>query len=341
MRLAIITNGNFSIGFGHISRTLVLASQFLEAEIVFFISKETTFTDRIKEKGYKTVILESFLEKDCKPILDYKPNAILIDSIEEDYDSLNWLSKFKHLFLIVTITLFFFDKWKRFEHLSFFPSMEESDRLKFESKFGPIEIYTGSKFFTFRDEFNLVSKKSEEDNNIVTITMGGGDPYGLTYLVVDAILDISTQILIILSEISPCYSKVKSMIEGKSNFKLITKTDNIALLFSESDMVILNGGLTRYEVCATRTPFIAISIHDKQYYITEQLTRLGVGVNVGVYNKINKIQIKEAVEELLENVEARKDMANKMKSLFDTFGAKRIKDLINDRLNSKTYEKAY
>src|SRR5690606_32655813 len=83
-----------------------------------------------------------------------------------------------------------------------------------------------------------------------------------------------------------------------------------------------------YETCVVGIPFIALSIHDKQFEITKELTCLGVGINLGVYNKISDSQIYKTVKELLSNSSLRQTTSMKMRELIDTKGVERMYNII-------------
>ena len=64
--------------------------------------------------------------------------------------------------------------------------------------------------------------------------------------------------------------------------------NNIAKLYLESDLAIINGGNTRFELASLGIPFISISFNEKQNRIANSLQSNGVGENLGVYNNLNK-----------------------------------------------------
>jgi hypothetical protein len=79
-----------------------------------------------------------------------------------------------------------------------------------------------------------------------------------------------------------------------------------------------------------QTPFVAISFQPQQYICTEQIARLGAGVNLGEMNRVADIEIAEAVEGLLMDEERLLNMSCIMGSLFDTKGAERILNLLGE-----------
>ena len=327
MNIVFITNGNSAIGYGHISRTLILYSFFKKNNHHVKIIVPNTCSFSVNEDFIK---VKSFKESDLKQILD-KFGIVVIDSIEEDFDNLSWIGK-THLF-IVSITLFLFDFSKRYEHLSFFPSINESEVIITNKT----HIYLGNHYITFREEFNDTEYPIRIRANKILITMGGTDPYGLTLMVTKALVnDKSLSITILLSEKAKNYGELLEISDLNSNIKLVGFTENIVGLFIEHDIVFINGGLTRYESCVIGIPFIAISIHKKQFDITQELVSLGVGINLGVFDEINVNQIYSAAKKLLQDDELRRKTSLRMREMLDTKGIDRIYNIIYNKF--KEYE---
>ena len=326
----IIADGNRDIGYGHISRCLNLANVFKRNnfDVHFLQKKDSTFNEKIKEK-YQLHKVQNYALSNSKEIEKIiKENNIgyvVIDLLENEYLKLEWLRyKFPNL-IIATITLFLFDLDKRYEDVSFYPDIYTVLEENKMNKYGKYEFYAGPDYLMFRDEFNDLKKTIRKRANQVLVTMGGSDPFNISLKIVQSVKKYSDfNFKIILSEIAKSFESVNVIADKYDNITLINGTNRISKLMSESDLVILNGGLTRYEVCLTKTPFIAISIHEKQFNITKRLTDLGVGVNLGIYNEIDGNRITTAVINLLNDYSKRKKMSLRMKDLFDTKGAERI-----------------
>ena len=160
--------------------------------------------------------------------------------------------------------------------------------------------------------------------------MGGSDPFALTYFVAKALIDTGFNITFLLSSLCTSFLKVKRLIEssGRHNMHIKERTDNMALEMDKADLIILNGGLTRYEACLSGKPFIAISIHEKQFKITQKLTNLGVGINLGVYKDMNEDKLALQVSNLMADYTRRATMSACMRNLNLKNGARFIFDSI-------------
>jgi spore coat polysaccharide biosynthesis predicted glycosyltransferase SpsG len=330
----LVVNGNRTIGYGHISRTKILVEELISRgfNICFLTLTDCLFVDEIKTYSSDTLQVSSFETTEKETILRYindqNINIVLIDLIEKEYSDLNWIRAAQPKLFLVTVTLFLFDYTKRYEHLSFFPDLDATLSGSYRGYNGLFDLYSGPDYFTFREEFrNLVPVIKETAQNVL-ITMGGSDPFGITLKVLRTIKDLEYSVTVILSEISNTYEHVKKIVESNPKFELLEKSHSIAQLMLDSDLIIINGGLTRYEACLIGIPFIALSIHERQYLITKRLTDQGVGINLGISHALSNSKIKNGLIDLMNSFSRRKEMSKNMKGLFDYNGGKRIVDEI-------------
>ncbi|HUH18901.1 hypothetical protein [Albibacterium sp.] len=326
------TNGDIITGFGHISRSLVIADVFrtMNHQVVFLIKDDSPFQETLRNNGYEVFQTSSFDENEASTSIKRIQQVMnvqlaIIDLVETEYNRLYWLrARYPSLF-IVSITLFLFDLKNRYEHLSFFPSLNLSKKEQIIGRYGKFKLMSGKDYFTFRKEFKDIERIQRKSANKILITMGGSDPHGFTLKVLNSIQNSDYKITVILSSISPKYQEVQELCKSfEKNITLLNTSKNMAEEMCNNDIIILNGGLTRYEACLTKTPFIAISIHKLQYKITKQLTDLGVGVNLGIGDELGFNEIGETIADLLKSHKRRVTMAKNMKNIIDAHGAERI-----------------
>lgn len=331
-KVFIAVNGNKRIGFGHVARTLVLANQFkdLDYKVTFFVPYGFLFDDRVTNQGFEVINIGSFDNQEVINLVTNLSNGkiiFIIDCIEDEYKKLSFLSKKTHIYL-VSITLFLFNLSYRYENLSFYPQFSQDERKDIRYKQHQLRFYTGKSYLIFRDEFKTNSKKISKIGNSILITMGGTDPYNLTLLTLNSIQNFeNVDISVVLNSAAPSFSQV-SYICQKNDLKLYSYVDNISDLMKHADIILLNGGTTRYEACLTLTPFIAISIHETQFRITEKLTDNIGAINLGIAERLSPYEIDSAINGLLSSFSERKKISSKMESILDTDGAQRISKII-------------
>lgn len=317
--LLLITNGNNQIGLGHVSRTRDIAAEFSSKgwTVTVVLDQGFKFSNLLGE--FDTVLLD-YSDKS----LEFKLNGILnrcridlviIDLIEAEYDAFSFLRQYSSSIFIVSITLFLFEKSKRYEHLSLFPTM---DRLFDENvgQEGKTKVVGNSNFFSIRESFFEKEFKVKESADRVLVSAGGTDPFSITKKVVESLKDTSLKVTILLSENALDYDRLEEFCSHRENFVLKDLVSDLALEMGNADLIILNGGLTRYEACAVGIPFIAISIHEEQRIITEAVTSKGAGINLGVINELSLKDISNIVQNLLNSYESRREMSEKARGLF-------------------------
>lgn len=322
MNIIFITNYTNEIGYGHMSRVLNLKNYFYSKGIKDI--KIILPFDNLRPNDLTDIkLVESFKSNSLGEIIKGY-DIIIIDTIEDNYNELRWINP--TIYFIVSITLFLFDTKNRFENISFFPCFKDDKIIVDNKKI----IYTGKSFLTFREEFKNSSFIVNNKANRVLITMGGSDPFNITLKTIHALINEKGLIItILLSKKSNSFSKIYNLIKYSSNIKLIDYTEKISNLFLENDIAIINGGLTRYEATIIGIPFIAISIHQKQFDITEELTKNNINsINLGVVDKISTEEIKKITNDLLSDFDKRKNISIRMKNLIKLDGNKNIYNLI-------------
>lgn len=319
MNIVLITNGNSDIGFGHVTRTLCLYSFLKKQNHHVKLIVPATCTFPLNKDFYN---VDSFSEDDLGDI-EEKYDIVIIDSVEVDFNQLSWLDG-KRIF-VVSITLFLFDLRKRYEHLSFFPSIEETKKREL----GKTLIFSGRDYITFREEFSDVDFSVNRQAKKILITMGGTDPQSLSLLALKALIKDSTlEVTVLMSENAKDFPVIQDYASRFPHVSLLGFCDNMAEMMTQFDLALINGGLTRYETCVVGIPFIAISIHQKQFEITQELVDQGVGINLGVYAAVDTTDIYDATKSLLVDYEGRRAMSEKMTRLLDTRGVDRICKII-------------
>lgn len=326
----IFVNGNTEIGFGHVARSLILAKEFRRRGLntIFIFPSNFSFLDEILKHEFSYIKINSFENRDLiANILSESQLAkiCILDLIEKEYNQLSFLKDIDSAY-IVSITLFLFDLEKRFEHLSLFSDYSDNETITVKRENGnDLILYKGKDLFTFRDEFKNLSRKIiREKANRILVTMGGTDPFELTFKVLNSIRDYSNkEVVVVLNDKSTSFEKIKDVC-AKKNIILKSSIENISKYMIEADIIILNGGLTRYEACITKTPFIAISIHEIQYNITKKITDETLAVNLGVATEIEESMINDAIENLLSDFDLRKKISQKMDNIINVNGEANI-----------------
>ena len=344
--IAIVLNGNKSIGFGHFYRCLQVENAFKKicpnCEITYLTYSKEIFQILIEKRKHVVELLDfnrtdyefffkSIINKLCIDI-------ILFDLLEE--------ALVKHSFLINSPEIFissistFEYTFERFEDLTIYPGLGQNifHQIKgLNSK--QVKFFGGSQYLTIREEFCMFRKtdQSKEARNIL-ITMGGTDPENFTEKVINSIKLIPFKVTckILLGHSNSQIEKVNNLVaDSIHNFEILNFSDEIPSIMQSCDIAIINGGLTRYECVVIGLPFIAISIHDLQFSITELITKHGSGINLGVGSRLSIEEISIKIAELLNDYQLRFKLVSSNHNAIDCKGAERIADCILFNFNSK------
>ena len=196
------------------------------------------------------------------------------------------------------------------------------------------KVYSGNDFFIFREEFkNLTRIKVKEKADRLFISMGGSDPCDLTHLVLRSLENIANplKIDVILGSGFGRERELKlksEFLKTKHKILFYINTQQISKLMSVSDLAIINGGNTRFELALLGVPFLSISMNSKQNEISDNIQKRGVGLNLGVYDEISDEFISNNVSRLLKDFDKRNETSKKMTSIIKNEGVTNILKLI-------------
>jgi spore coat polysaccharide biosynthesis predicted glycosyltransferase SpsG len=177
---------------------------------------------------------------------------------------------------------------------------------------------SGPRYTTLRPEFHdLPSKNIATRASRLLITFGGTDPAKLTHRVSRVASQIpDLQITAILGIGAEDILPIKG-VTIRRNVK------NMALEMHSSDLVITAAGRTVFEAAATGTPVLSIAQNARESTHSHLDIESGV-VFLGIGEEISDLEIKLAIERLIENTALRVELSNKIVQLVDTKGVQRI-----------------
>lgn len=316
-KVIIRVDGYDQIGLGHIYRTLTLANNIMDHDVVFLMdSQHKLGIDIVRNQNFKVI---SF-EMDPLPIInEFKPDVIINDILDTTKEYILSLKK-------LDVKIF------NFEDLG--NGAEFADGV-FNALYPgsvPAEnFFTGEKYYCARNEFLTIEQKdvNEKVNNVL-ITFGGTDPNNLSLKTLNVISqsNYDFKITIILG---PGYKNeeflYKKLNEINKDVEVFRSVNNIADFMLNADIIFSSAGRTMYEIAMVGTPAIIIA----QNY--RELTHLfghnyNGFVNLGIHAENDEDKILNTFERLISDFELRKRMNKRMLSHDLTGGLKRVLDII-------------
>jgi len=352
MKIAIRADGGTKMGMGHIMRTLVLAKELIKQNNeVFYICRidltsramyreefqHKFLSDEIKEmcisdiykNGIEKLISEGF--KVCfvrenhliEDISIISADLLITDSYDVDE---NYFDKTKAMFNKTA----YIDDMNLYKFNLDFLINQNIDAEDFDYKVNDsTKLILGAKYIMIRDEFRNLSPKSIKSKACdIILTVGGADPFHITDKILSWIKNLDYNFHVV---VGPSFDK-SEVLESYKNDKIkLYYNANMHMLMKKCDVAISACGSTLYELAVCGVPTIGIIIADNQLGIGEKLNNMGVIKNLGWYDKINREDFINNLNELISDYELRKIMAKRASSIIDGKGAERIAKILCEK----------
>jgi len=334
--LAIITSASVNTGSGHVMRQLALAEKALERDFIVQFYTDTDFAaDLIKNSGFQVVrYINSKRSQDLLNFLKTNQTTHLIIDVHESlFLKFKEIAAFYQTMLVVSPVGFDFEPFGN-EIVHIGKNMGAWMKIVSASDVA-INIASGRAWTVFRSEFAGQEEDIERDNSIL-ICHGGSDPASLTLKSMRA-LELSEKIYevnILAGAGFTDLKEIKRLADKSKHSCRIIKGELLpSRWMRKAVLAIINGGNIRYELCLTGTPYLALSINERQYNYSDELARLGAGINLGVHDTLDLQAIAIAIDEIMLDDELRQKMILDMSKLFDMNGSDRMLDLVTGHLD--------
>lgn len=276
----ISTYGSSDFGFGHIKRSLDLAS-LLEKEFLlnplFLVNKDDRVLDYIKKANYSFMTLES--EEDEKELLlNTDCELLIIDKRDTDLGF-----------------------YKELPYLTLALDNYGSDSKYIDYVINPLPYYkksesnfSGSKYMVLSNEFWKAKKiKSSKKIRKILVSFGGADPSDAAFLIKEVFERIKEpyEISIVLG---PLYKgKLNLDTRLSENVKILASQESLIPLLQENDLLLTSFGLTAHEAAFLNMPVLLIN--PAEYH--EQLSAKAGFPSLGVRYKLS---VESCREKLLQ-----------------------------------------
>lgn len=275
MKIAIITDGNHTIGMGHVCQSIALAGELEgkigdEAEIYFITKSESIVTDELSRTGH-----EVFLLPDDKSIFEFlrnkSPDRIIFDKLDVSTDLARRIKETLGGKLVIFTNLTRANQYADITVLADIGSNFKN--LCYRNKARKTTHYFGPKYWILRPEFyeygGLKKDPSTRVENLMLI-FGGSDPSNLTQLVLEQLLSSETsfQILVALGAACSKSEEVNSVIlrhpKQKGNVSIVQNLKDVAKAMYHADLVLASPGLSFFEALSIGTPVIGFHQNELQ-----------------------------------------------------------------------------
>jgi len=278
MNIAIITDGNNTLGMGHVYQSVTLAGE-LSKKIdsqskVFFITKSDRIViDRLSETGF-----DVYQYPDDEAILNAlvceAPERIIFDKLDVSPLLARQIKEKISCKLIIFTNLTTANQYADMTVLadigSNFKNVCEKDAIT-----GAIHYY-GPKFWLLRPEFFIYSKRPKNPLsrvNKVMLIFGGADHANLTSLVLNKILSMGStfEIMAVLGAAFKHHEELNEVIGQnritQSKVQIVHNLKDVAESMHRSDVVFASPGLSFFEALVVGTPVVGFHQNELQYNV--------------------------------------------------------------------------
>lgn len=333
-KLIIRTDMNSKIATGHMMRCLSIADAAVKEKMqVIIVSADENGRGLVEERGFTYISLgtqwnklEEELPEFEKVILQHQPDYALVDSY---YVSRKYMKELRKLVKIAYI-----DDWCN--------EIYSCDTLicyaNYYKKYNLIERYAeqtqlllGCDYAPLRKIFSEVEKcKINHSVKEVLLLSGGADPYHFlkNFLNVwNERADVRKEIRlsVVCGVYNMDYKEVVDKYAWDEQIEIVTNVANIEIYMRKADVAISAAGTSLYELCACGTPTICYTLADNQLENAKSFHEDEIMIYAGDARDSELAKnIIDIAEQLMLDCDKRKKMSEKMMSLVDGQGARRI-----------------
>ena len=321
MKVSIVTEGFQNTGYGHITRCLSLYQAFEEKKFdtTFFVNGDESAVNYLAGSNHKII---NWLTHPTKLFAEVSGSDILIiDSYhagKEYYETLSKLCK---------VSLFI-DDFLRLDYPAGIILNGTINAETFSYKKNPgCDYLLGAKYIPIRKEFwDVQPRKFDQNLSSVLITFGGQDIKNLTIPTVKAIQNnfpvLQKKVVIGNGEANK--KEFEKLKDELTDIYFSVDASQMKELMLSSDAAITAAGQTLYELAATSTPAIAISVADNQKNNIMEWKKAGFLIDTIFQGDSN--HLKKIVDQLnaMKSISTRKRLGAKGKLQIDGQGSRRI-----------------
>lgn len=275
MRIAIITDGDNTIGMGHIYQSITLADALLKqlhnrANIFFMTKSSQNAIARISESGYNVYHYPND-KSILNALTNKKPDRIIFDKINVAPALASSIKETINAKLIIFTNLTTANQYADITILadigSNFKNIYDKDEVT-----GKVHFW-GPKYWILRPEFYEYHKKKKEpliQAEKIMLIFGGADSSNITSIVLNELLhmDSTFKIIVTLGAAFSHHEELNTILAGnrftRSTVQIVENLTNVAEAMHKSDVVFASPGLSFFEALSVGTPVLGFHQNELQ-----------------------------------------------------------------------------
>ncbi|HNX91715.1 MAG TPA: hypothetical protein PKG81_07690, partial [Candidatus Omnitrophota bacterium] len=277
-KVLIITETGTNIGLGHLSRCFGLyeALEAVGAVPEIILKLDGAFEISFEDKNIK--VLDWWEENNINRIDNSGYGAVVLDS----YNATPGIYEYM---MGADFPVFFDDMGSRYEKGTVINGAVKAETLDYPQR-GNVSYLLGTKYLCLRKVFwDIADKKNKKDVGNILVALGGGDPRGITRIVLEAISENFPTISknIVLGKGSAGYD-VEKYVTGKDKVFQSLSGTAMKRLEENADICICGMGQTLYECACVGTGAISIAMSDNQRYDVDRWRDVGFMEYAGMWS---------------------------------------------------------
>ncbi|MBI5523534.1 MAG: cytidine 5'-phosphate N-acetylneuraminic acid synthetase [Desulfarculus sp.] len=291
-RVLFVTQGNASLGLGHVYRCLLLAHEISEHQVLFLCTSQSEIAySRIASFDYQTFMQEGGL---AAQVLSLNPDLVINDILDT---SAEYVEALRQAGIKVV----------NFEDNG--PGALAAD-LVFNALYedGPSlspHLRAGHQYFCLRDEFEGAQRRPPAPEvREVLITFGGTDPNDFTRQTLETLLPLAQASGIRLNIVTgPGYQHKAALLArlnelGEAAIGFSDGTRVISSMMERADLAISSAGRTVLELVHMQKPCIIMSHHAREHSHSFARPKNGV-VYLGVMAPFKAVKLRRVFTAML------------------------------------------
>jgi spore coat polysaccharide biosynthesis predicted glycosyltransferase SpsG len=327
-RIIVRVIGTETVGMGHIYRTLSLAHEITDHEIIFVTDTDNgVAVDELNKYEYELKVYQP--DRVIQEISFLKPDMVINDILNTGWEDVGPLQQQG----VQVVNFEDLGKGARIADITF-------NELYDEPQYAEENTFWGHDYFFVRDEFND-AKPCEFKSEVtgILLAFGGVDQHDLTRKVLFSILELCIARRIPIYIVTgPGYARFDRLVEetkGLEGVSITHDTGVISKIMERVGLAITSNGRTVYEMAHMNIPAIVIPQHERERTHAFACQENGFIPLTPYTEGITEEDVKTALRGLLDSVSDREQLYNRtLRFRFDR-NKRRIIDLIEDRLDRR------
>lgn len=340
----IRADANEKIGTGHVMRCMAIADALKHCgQQVCFLIADDAGSRLLRDRDQEYLILhtdyasmEDELPRLRQVFEGKKPDFFLVDSYSATPEYLREIRKYVPVGILDDGVLRGYPvdvliNYNIFASASLYGTEEGTQYL------------LGPEYVPLRREFTGVDYSVRERAERVLITTGGSDKYDLgAKLIREALAGKDTadlQYTVVSGAYNIHLEELQELARRHENVRVCSNVGDMWRLMRDSDLAVSAGGSTMYELSAVGVPVICFSFVDNQERIVRGFAEKGLVAYGGDYLARGESMLQEIVYHigrLAADHDLRKNCSQRLRSLVDGQGSRRIAERITGRIVEQT-----